>query len=173
MDKPTGMSPFGIPSNVAPENLGGIRVALFAESVSPISKLIEWETRSKYCHAAIVCRDGSVVEAIEGVGVHRLTGLKTVKAPDHIDLFAVGSMCSADLVEAFLQAQIGKPYDWPDLFGFLTRDGKNEDRGAWFCSELAFAAIEAGGITLLRDIPPYQVSPATLSLSPFLIPVSS
>jgi uncharacterized protein YycO len=155
-----------------------LRIALFASKVSPISKLIEWETRSKYSHAAIVQSDGSVIESVEGVGVHRLSRLPDVTPPDRIDLFEVrgpyGALTDGQIghVEAFLGQQLGLPYDWPDLLGFITRDGNNEARGAWFCSELVFAAIEAGGVTLLRDIPPFQVSPGTLSLSPYLIPCS-
>ena len=152
-----------------------LKVALFASKVSPISKLIEWETRSKYSHAAIVQTDGSVIESIDGVWVHRLERLPLAVAPDRIDLFTVAGLDAAGAhnAEVFLGRQLGLPYDWPDLLGFISRDGNNEDRGAWFCSELAFAAIEAGGVTLLRDIPPFQVSPGTLSLSPYLIPCSS
>lgn len=148
-----------------------IRVALFASKVSPLSKLIEWETRSKYSHAAIVQSDGGVIESVEGLGVHRLPRMEDVVLPDRIDLFTVLGLTEAGerAVEVFLGQQLGLPYDWPDLTGFITRTFQQEARGAWFCSELAFAAIEAGGVTLLRDIPPYQVSPGTLSLSPYLI----
>jgi len=155
-----------------------LRVALFASKVSPISKLIEWETRSKYSHAAIVQTDGSVIEAVENEGVHRLSKLPDVAYPDRIDLFEVrgpyGGLNDTQTanIEAFLGRQLGLPYDWPDLIGFVTRSGNAEVRGAWFCSELVFAAIEAGGVTLLRDIPPFQVSPGILSLSPYLVPVS-
>lgn len=146
-----------------------MKVALFASKVSPISKLIEWETRSKYSHAAVVLRSGQVIEAVEGVGVHMLEDLPKVTLPDRIDLFMVADL-DQDAAEKFLLSQLGKPYDWPDLLGFVTRTFMEEDRGAWFCSELVFAGIEAGGVTLLRDIPPFQVSPGTLSLSPLLIP---
>ena len=146
-----------------------LKVALFASVVSPLSKLIEWETRSKYSHAAIVQTDGSVIEAVEGVGVHRLPILPTATAPDRIDLFTVEGIDEM-AVERFLGAQLGLPYDWPDLLGFIKRTYEQEGRGAWFCSELVFAAIEAGGVTLLRDVPPFQVSPGVLSLSPYLIP---
>ena len=156
-----------------------LKIALFASLVSKLSKLIEWETRSKYSHAAIVLRDGSVIESVEPDGVRKLPRLPDVSEPDRIDLFEIrgpyGGLTEGQmgLVEAFLGGQLGKPYDWPDLIGFVTRDRLQEDRGAWFCSELVFAAIEAGGVTLLRDISPFQVSPGTLSLSPYLVAIGS
>ena len=152
-----------------------LKVALFHGETSLISGLIRWETRSKYNHAAIVLRDGSVIESVEEVGVHRLAALPVAKAPDRIDLFEVMGLDTdwkVGEVENFLKAQLGKPYDWPDLLGFVTRSDQPEDRDAWFCSELVFAAIEAGGVALLRDVPPFQVSPGELSLSPYLVPAS-
>jgi uncharacterized protein YycO len=149
-----------------------LKVALYDSRTSVISGLIRWETRSKYNHAAIVLRDGTLIESVEGAGVHHLPSLSAATPPDRVDLFNVAGLSDvqAGLVEAFLLKQVGMPYDWPDLTGFITRTFTQEDRGAWFCSELVFAAIEAGGITLLRDIPPFQVSPGTLSLSPLLLP---
>jgi uncharacterized protein YycO len=148
---------------------GLLKVLLFDSPTSIISGLIRWETRSKYNHAAILLRDGTVIESVEFAGVHRLPTQASWAPPNRVDSFTVAGL-DDDKVEAFLISQLGKPYDWPDLVGFVTRSGVDEDRGAWFCSELCFAAIEAGGVTLLRDVPPFCVSPGTLSLSPFLIP---
>lgn len=147
-----------------------LKVALFSGRVLLISKAIEWDTRSKYCHAAIVQTDGSLVESIEGIGVHRLPA---IPPGDTYDLFTVQGLTEAGemAVERFLGAQLGLPYANLDITGFITRSGVQEDRGAWFCSELVFAAIEAGGVSLLSRISPFQVSPGMLSLSPFLIPI--
>ena len=108
-----------------------------------------------------------LIESIEPLGVRMREFTPNVAEP--ADLFTVAGI-DEDAVEAFAVAQVGKPYAFLDLVGFLTRDGKDEDRGAWFCSELVFAAIEAGGVTLLREIPPFMVSPALLALSPLLLP---
>ena len=151
-----------------------IKVALFSGRVSLISKAIEWDTRSKYCHAAIVQTDGSLVESIEGIGVHRLPRMADLPAGDTYDLFTVQGLTEAGemAVERFLGAQLGLPYANLDIIGFITRSGVQEDRGAWFCSELVFAAIEAGGVSLLSRISPFQVSPGMLALSPLLIPAT-
>lgn len=48
---------------------------------------------------------------------------------------------------AFLAAQVGKPYDWAAIVGFVgLRDWQNPSR--WYCSELGAAAMLAGGLTL-------------------------
>lgn len=145
-----------------------VQVALFRGTVSWLSKVIEWDTRSKYCHAAILMRDGSLVESIEPTGVRRVADWQNNSPSEPADLFTVAGVAD-EAVEAFLVAQIGKPYAMLDLVGFITRDDRDEDRGGWFCSELAFAAIAAGGVELLRDIAPFQVSPGILALSPLLI----
>ncbi len=146
-----------------------IKIALFRGSVSWISKAIEWDTRSKYCHAAVLLPDGSMIESMEGVGVH---SLPSIPEGASYDLFIVSGLTEAGSSSAivFLEDQLGKPYANLDVLGFITRSGQQEDRGAWFCSELVFAAIEAGGVTVLRDIPPFMVTPGMLAISPLLIP---
>jgi hypothetical protein len=42
----------------------------------------------------------------------------------------------------FLVEQIGKPYDWRSIVGFATGDYDWRDPQAWFCMELAAAALE-------------------------------
>ena len=144
-----------------------LKVALFYGTVSRISLAIEWFTRSKYCHAAIIQSDGSLIEAIEGVGVHRLPALP---AGDTCDLFTVcgPSSLSEISVERFLGAQLGLPYANLDIVGFLTRCPEQKQAGAWFCSELVYAAIRAGGVELLARVEPFQVSPGSLAMSPYL-----
>lgn len=144
-----------------------VKVALFRGNVSAISKLIEWDTRSPYCHAGIVLRSGQLIESVEPSGVRMREFVQDSDEP--ADLFTVAGV-DDDKVEKFLIDQLGKPYAMLNIVGFLIRDNKDEDRGKWFCSELVFAAIEAGGVSLLRDIPPYMVSPAMLALSPLLKP---
>ena len=146
-----------------------LKVALFYGTVSRISVAIEWYTRSKYCHAGIVQNDGSLIESIEGVGVHRLD---SIPEGDSYDLFAVQGLTeSGELaVERFLGAQLGLPYANLDIVGFLTRCPSQSSPGSWFCSELVFAALVAGGVRLLERIEAFQVSPGALATSPYLIP---
>lgn len=53
----------------------------------------------------------------------------------------------ADAADAWLEQQIGKPYDLSALLGFvLWRDWS--DDAAWYCSELAATYMLQGGATL-------------------------
>jgi uncharacterized protein YycO len=62
---------------------------------------------------------------------------------------------------AFLNEQIGKPYDKVSIFSFLT--GRNwRDESAWFCSELAAAALEQAGLLKVPQLPVNKITPATL-----------
>lgn len=47
----------------------------------------------------------------------------------------------------FLREQVGRPYDWTAIIGFmLFRDWSYDDR--WYCSELAATAMLRGGLTI-------------------------
>lgn len=57
------------------------------------------------------------------------------------------SLPNPEAADAWLNEQIGKPYDWTALLGFvLWRDWSDDDR--WYCSELAGAYLIEGGATL-------------------------
>jgi hypothetical protein len=59
--------------------------------------------------------------------------------------------------------QHGKPYDWPGAFGLpLLRSEDWADGGKWWCSELAFALLMAGGTTLLDPQETKRVTPNDL-----------
>lgn len=54
---------------------------------------------------------------------------------------------AAELADRWLRSQIGKPYDWSAIVGFLAwRDWNEPD--SWYCSELAAAWCRAGGWSL-------------------------
>lgn len=70
----------------------------------------------------------------------------------------------------FLDAQIGKPYDFGAIAGILIhRDWRNPNK--WFCSELVAAAFEYAGVPLLRTDFIDRVSPGQLLMSPYLVDV--
>jgi len=63
----------------------------------------------------------------------------------------------------FGRAQDGKPYDWPGALGLpLLRSQDWADDGKWWCSELAFALLMAGGTTLLDPQETKRVTPNDL-----------
>lgn len=71
----------------------------------------------------------------------------------------------------FALAQVGKPYSYVDIL-FLAIAGilrqktpliirrRVQDRSQWFCSELADAALQAGGVDLFPGRPDQAVLPA-------------
>ena len=100
-------------------------------------------------------------------GVRKLTFWEDVSK---IDFFLVTGTYNNTRAVEFLEAQIGKGYDWYGILRFLPRWRKDNDR--WFCSELAFEALRRAGITLLRDIPATKVTPGGLASSPYLTQIS-
>jgi hypothetical protein len=71
-----------------------------------------------------------------------------------------------DLVMA-LAAEIGTPYDWKDVFRFVTRRPGDLDR-RWFCSELVFAKCLAINRPLFERTKAWEVPPGWLPRSPYL-----
>jgi uncharacterized protein YycO len=147
-----------------------MRVVLF-RSRSFISRLIRWQTRSQYSHAAVLTDEGALVESVEGKGV---ISTANWQKPAEADVFLVWPMSTdqANTGVGFLSAQIGKPYDWLMVLRFVTRrQASRRSSGKWFCSELVFAAFQKAGIELLRDTEPWEVSPGLLARSPLLKPI--
>src|SRR5262245_16673912 len=117
---------------------------------SLVSRLIRWQTRSHYSHASIVLPDGTHYEAREGKGVLRHRSFTLTNSSEKVERFAVGlSEIQFAKLAAFLDSQVGKPYDWTMVARFITRrQASRSTAGKWFCSELVFAALEAAGVSL-------------------------
>ena len=137
---------------------------------SVISGLIRWQTRSKYSHAALLCPDGEVLEALEFSGV--------VKARPSclagVDAFRIkgdaGEQILLNAIE-FASSQIGKGYDYSSIFRFISRrecSGSGRQNRRWFCSELVFQACKENGLELLHGLDACKVHPGMIATSPFL-----
>ncbi|MFC5548206.1 hypothetical protein [Massilia aerilata] len=80
------------------------------------------------------CRAGTIEELMEGVAIYRDM---PVWVPD------------VDAARAFAEAQVGKGYDWPGAVGIpFTYSEDWSDDSCWWCSDLAFAIVLAGGVRL-------------------------
>lgn len=151
-------------------SLGPVYVCLHRGD-SLVSKLIRWQNRSDYSHASIVLPTGEHIESREGQGVLWHPKFTLTNPTEKVDWFVVN--LTAGQVEDlwnFLKAQRGKPYDWPMVFGFVSRSRieGHESEGKWFCSELVFAAMQAAGLALLARTDAWEVAPGLLARSPFL-----
>jgi len=64
----------------------------------------------------------------------------------------------------FLWGQVGKPYDYRCILGFLfDRDWHEDD--SWICSELQMAALQAGSIIPKLIVTPNKITPGTLAVA--------
>lgn len=131
-----------------------------------LSRLIRWQTRSAYSHAAVLLDDQHIIEAWQGAGVR----LKRMTDWADVDVFEpVVTLDAHQLakVRLFLVEQTGRGYDYWGVLRFISRRRLPEN-GKWFCSELVFEAFRQAGMTLLERIDASEVSPQLLSLSPLL-----
>lgn len=145
-----------------------IQIALY-KGKSTISRLIRWQTRSQYSHAAALLDDGSVIEAWHIGGVRHAPSLMANHTPGtQVDIYTVPCAVRQQKVyETFLVAQIGKKYDFKSVFRFASHVSARET-GKWFCSELVTAALNEANLNPLARINPAEVSPQLLSISPEL-----
>lgn len=149
------------------------------------SALIRWQTWSKYSHAAVLLRDGTLIESYPGTGVIRL-GFTNRSRPDRADggfdalieqrggciaLTPTISLEQESRVIEFLASQCSKPYDWRGVFRFVLPFIKRNPldslrmQNRWFCSDLIAAAFDWAGCALLYRIPFWKVSPEKLQYS--------
>jgi len=151
-----------------------LRVVLF-RGKGLLSRLIKWQTRGEFSHAAIA--NGDVLyEAREGAGVRAMLWDAEEKKRHDYEEYDV-PVANAEQyhdVMRFLQKQLAKPYDYSSVLRFVSRrQASRKSSGKWFCSELVFAALRKGGIELFKNIEPWAVSPQMLSYSPVLSSVVS
>lgn len=146
-----------------------MQIALY-KGTSFVSKCIRFVTRSEYSHAAIILRDGSVVEAWQPV-VRRVASLSEQHTPGtEVEVFNFRDPLTdaeEDAAEKFLLGELGTPYDYKSVLRFITRRPGNLD-DHWFCSELAFAACLEARQALFHWTDPWEVPPDWLARSPLL-----
>lgn len=107
---------------------------------------------------------------------HPVRKWRAVEDPDELskmlgsrfDVFDIPTGPAQDtLILRFLEAQLGKKYDYTMVIRFITREQETRaSSGKWFCSELVFAAFLAAGIALLARTEAWEVCPGLLARSP-------
>lgn len=103
-------------------------------------------------------------------GVARRCGISAAHTPNtRVDVYAVDqAFVDIGAVRRFLDAQVGLPYDFRGVMGFISRRDRAQAKGKWFCSEYATAACIEGGLPLLARLPPHRTHPGVLTLSPHM-----
>ena len=131
-----------------------------------LSTGIRWFTRGTWSHAALLTREGSIVEAWQGKGVRE----RFLYDWRGIDKFDVPGATDEqwDRAIAFALSQIGADYDYGAIFKFLSRRQERPD-GKWFCSELVYEAFKNAGYPLLSEwVESSTVWPTMLAMSPLV-----
>ena len=132
------------------------------------SAAIAWFSQGTFSHVDAVLPDGTLLGARSDVCGGQPPGVRV--RPHGYEVwtqrvvFSIpASDAQAEAWEAFLRSQVGKPYDKIAILGFaLGRDWR--DDGAWICSELGAAALEATGIVPQLYLAAAKITPEALAL---------
>lgn len=124
---------------------------LFTAKKAPGSIFIRVATWSRWSHVALVCGDGSVIEAIGFKGVRRISFEEAIHGSFRFALVEfknVPEEKNQELIKV-LMSQIGKKYDYLGALGIgLHRNWQSEDK--WICSELIAWGFQQVGIPIFR-----------------------
>ena len=102
--------------------------------------------------------DGTYIGAMPEIGV------VIHKQPQPFEKFVELDLPSDKIID-FAKSQIGKPYDFSGIFGFVTnRDWQEPD--SWFCSELVAAAINTE--RRLFNTETSRITPRDISIHPLV-----
>lgn len=139
-----------------------MRILLY-QGISPFSRGIRLQTRSKYSHAAIELADMTVVEALFWKGVvHTSSFEQHHTAGTVVDVFVVDEP-EFDNVKAEMWAleSVGMPYDKMSILRFLSHTPAKIN-GKYFCSEHVLETCAHAGTPLQRGdsskMPPRDVA---------------
>ena len=150
-----------------------------------VASLIRWQTRGPDSHAAIVVVNVGVDSGrwynpvLWEADAGKKTGPRQLEPADFkkgVVWYSPGEYekKTVEGMEAWLDTQNGKPYDYSMIVRFVTRqDEARGSSGKWFCSELVTAALYRLGARPFNPerCRPWMVSPNTLRLSPLLVAI--
>jgi len=123
---------------------------IFSRRATLGSWLIRAFCWSRWSHVSVLYERSHVVDATLTHG-----GVRLRRLAELLDEASAVEWVEVDLPDeaaasAFMAQQLGKRYDWTALVGIVLR-ADWADPSRWFCSELAAAAVQAGGRRLLRE----------------------
>jgi len=143
-----------------------IRLAFF-RGTGLSSRAIEWFSAGNLSHVAAVLPYGHYLDSrsdCEGAAAPGVQ-IRPAYVEGHelaVEFKLPASKEQEDAFWRFLRSQIGKPYDYPGILGFVTgRDWREED--SWFCSELQTAALEHAGVLKRLYVPSNKITPVSLA----------
>lgn len=135
-----------------------------------ISRLIQWQTRGFYSHAALHFEpEGLAYEAWHKGGVQRGPVGHLHEPGTQIDVYSIEAPFDILRTLGYCEDAVGAKYDFRMVARFVTR--QKETKGSqekYFCSELVYNALKAGGLELFANTEGWEVSPDLLKRSPLL-----
>ena len=140
----------------------------FAESTSLGGRIIEWYDHGRFAHVDTILSDGSLLGARDDVvsGVPAGVQIRPASYLANAMVFAVSLSCTDEIEAAyyaFVNAQVGKPYDESGIAGFVF--GRNWNKpDSWFCSELVAAGLQAAQYLRPLVAPANKIPPDDLLL---------
>ncbi|WP_136420391.1 hypothetical protein [Herbaspirillum sp. ST 5-3] len=131
-----------------PPNVGSLVIARLSGSKQFSHTMAIIGNRAYEASMTHGCRAVDLAEAMQGIAFYQDMA---VPVPD------------IEGAVAFGEAQHGKPYDWLGALGIpLLMSEDWADNSKWWCSELNFAQIAAGGLWLLDPDEKKRVTPNDL-----------
>jgi uncharacterized protein YycO len=143
-------------------------VLQFAGSSSLTSRIIQWFGHGRFAHVDTVMPDGMLLGARNDVMAGFPAGVQ-IRSPGYqvgYTLKKVAIPCTDEQQKAyydFVLDQVGKPYDSAAIAAFAAGTDWST-KGAWFCSELCTAGLQACGWLKQLSEPPTKVDPDSLLL---------
>lgn len=134
--------------------------------------LIRAFTWSEFSHVDVVMPNGKLLGARAKGGVSELNSDYEPKAKVAYYFIHGLTLTQEGLVYQFLQSQLGKPYDYGAVAGWLLhRDWQSPIK--WYCSELVAAAFLYAGVPLLNLEKVNRIVPGLLMLAPYQVACDS
>ena len=138
--------------------MGNISV-IFRSSNTLFSAAIRGLTWSRWSHVGILLGDQVIhADALRGVVIDPLSSFLVSASRHEIVDFAVQDPDTA--IKSALN-ELGKPYDYTAIFGFLVhRDWQEDD--SWFCSEFVAYVLNKSGTLFFRPERRGRITPEHL-----------
>ena len=101
-----------------------------------------------WSHCSLITPQNTVIEAVTS-GVREVPVLWALDHYPHLEVVTI-EVQDPERAYAFARAQLGKPYDWGAIAGFITRRNWQDDQ-RWECTELVEASLIAAGRVRWRE----------------------
>lgn len=137
-------------------------------------RIVKWWCGGPYSHIALVWNEFIVFEAHPRGGVRQINFNDTFSSGKTVDLYDIHGLTEEkeEKIVNFFRLQIGKGYNWPIILNFIFKfkdpqkvQNQRKESRCWICSEIVFAALRKGDVTLFDNVSPFLVDPVWLTRS--------